>query len=253
MADLTTFKEYLKTKDKVLFLTTSNRWEDSGEVAKSTQLAYDIARELKSVDIKVIDVSKLKIYECEGNISSVKGNNCGAQDAALKDEKKNPSGCHRCWASINNPDDELWKVSKELLERQVVVFFVSTRWGQTNSIYQRLIERLSWIENRWATFGEDNIVKDIEAGIVVIGQNWNTQNILQTQRNVLTFFGFQVPGELSMSWQYTEDWNDETEESYKKAPYAFQEHFKVLLTGLKKSKENYSKYVNRYTDFFPGR
>lgn len=251
MTDLVTFKEYLKKKEKVLFLTTSNRWEDSGEVAKSTQLARDIARELKTVDIKVIDVSKLKIYECEGNISSVKGNNCGAQGAELKDKEKNPSGCHRCWASINNPDDELWKVSKELLERQAVVFFVSTRWGQTNSIYQRLIERLSWIENRWATLGEDNIVKDIEAGIVVIGQNWNTQNVLQTQRNVLTFFGFQVPGELSMSWQYTQDWNDESQESYERAPYAFQDHFKVLLTGLKKSKENYSKYVNRYTDFFP--
>jgi len=251
MEDFSTFKEYLKTKKSVLFLTTSTRWEGDPEVAKSTQLAYDIANELDGVDVKVIDVSKLNIYVCEGNVSSLKGNKCGTKDALLKDKEKNPSGCHRCWASINNPDDELWKITKELFEREAVVFFVSTRWGQTNSIYQKLIERMTWLENRWSTLGEDNVIGNIEAGMVLIGQNWNGAQVLQTQRNVLTFFGFRTPLELSYHWQYTEDFNDETQASYEKAPYAFQEKFKVLLRGLKKSKESFSKYVNRYSDFFP--
>lgn len=249
--NLNVFKDHLKTKKSVLFLTTSNRWDDSDEIPKSTQLAYDIANELKNVDIKVIDVSKLKIYVCEGNISSLKGNNCGAKKATLEDKDKNPSGCHRCWASINNPDDELWKITKELFQREAVVFFVSTRWGQTNSIYQKLIERMSWIENRWATLKEDNVVKEIEAGMVLIGHNWKGEEVLQAQKNVLTFFGFRTPPDLSFAWQFTEDFNEESLESYREAPYAFQKVFHVLLKGLKKNKENLSKYVNKYTDFFP--
>jgi multimeric flavodoxin WrbA len=251
MTALQNFKNHLRTKKKVLFITTSNRWSGSDEVAKSTQLAHDIANELKQVDIKVIDASKLKIYDCEGNVSGLKENNCGVSGANLEDKEKNPSGCHRCWASINHKDDELWKISKELLESDTVIFFVSTRWGQTNGIYQKLIERLTWLENRWATLGEDNVLANIEAGIVAIGQNWNVENVLETQKKVLTFFGFRVPSVLSIWWQYTQDYNDESENSYEKAPYAFQESFKILLKGLKKVKNSSIKYVNRFTDFFP--
>jgi multimeric flavodoxin WrbA len=251
MTEISTLKNYLKTKQRVLFLTTSNRWSEHGEIPKTTQLAYDIAHELKDVDIKVIDVSKLNIHVCEGNVSSVKGNKCGVKDAILNSKEKNPSGFHRCWASVNNEDDELWKISKEIFQSEAVVFFVSTRWGQTNSIYQKLIERLTWIENRWTTLKEENVIKDIEAGIVVVGQQWNTQEVMQTQVNVLTMFGFKTPVELSLNWQYTEDLNDESQESYQKAPYVFQDDFRMLLKGLKKSKENLGKYVNRYTDFFP--
>ena len=55
-----------------------------------------------------------KIFPCEGNVSRADGNSCGLLKAALKDKKKNPSGHHRCWVNINEPSDELWKISKEL-------------------------------------------------------------------------------------------------------------------------------------------
>ncbi len=249
MSALQNFKDHLKTKKKVLFIATSNRWEGSGEVAKSTQLANDIAKEMEWVDIKVIDASKLKIYECEGNVSGLKGNNCGVKKANLEDKEKNPSGCHRCWASINHKDDELWKISKEMLESDAVVFFISTRWGQANGIYQKLIERLTWIENRWATLGEDNIVANIEAGVVVIGQNWNSETVMETQKKVLSFFGFKVPTPLSIWWQYTNETDDETEDSYKQAPYAFQKSFNLILKGIEKVKNLGTKYVSRLRDF----
>jgi multimeric flavodoxin WrbA len=249
MQAIETFKEKLRGKKKVLFLTTSNRWEGDKEVPKSTQLAYHLADELGNVE--VLEIPKLKIYNCEGNVSTFKGNSCGLKAANLKDEEKNPSGCHRCWASVNNPDDELWKVSKALLESEAVVFFVSVRWGQANAFYQKLIERLTWLENRWATLGEDNIVENVEAGIVVIGQNWNDQVVMQTQKNVLTMYGFKVPEELSLFWQYTTDINDESKKSYKEAPYAFQEAFGMLLKGLKRLGKDATKYVNRFSDFFP--
>jgi multimeric flavodoxin WrbA len=228
--------EYLSGKKKVLFLTTSNRWEGSKEIPKSTLLAMDIKSKLeKNTEVTLLEIPKLKIYPCEGNVSGVDGNNCGIKDALLKDDEKDPSGNHRCWASVNNKDDELWKVSKELFESEAVIFFISVRWGQANAFYQKLIERLNWIENRHTTLGEDNIVANIDAGCVIIGQNWNGEQVLETQKQVYEFYGFNVPDEICFYWQYTQDSNDETQESYKDAPKTFGKEFEISITKLKES------------------
>jgi multimeric flavodoxin WrbA len=235
---------------KVLFLTTSNRWEGEKESPKSTQLAFDFSNELAAngVEVKVIDVAKLKIYGCEGNVSSSRGNTCGLKDSVLKDPLKNPSGCHRCWASVNHSDDELWMISKELLESDAVVFFISVRWGQTNAIYQKLIERLNWLENRHTTLGEDNLLENKYAGCVVIGQNWRGAEVVDVQKQVYAYYGFKVPSELSFNWQFTPDSNDESEESYKEAPYAFEKYFGVVLQGLKKKLKEAMRLLG-YEDF----
>lgn len=176
----------------------------------------------------LIEVPKLKIYPCEGNVSSNPqngGNHCGPKDAALKDKEKNPTGYHRCWASINNKDDELWKISKPLFESDAVQIFGSVRWGQTNAYYQKLIERLTWIENRHTTLGEKNIVANIDAGLILVGQNWNGKDVLDTQKQVLQFFGFKTPSEMFWNWQYTQNATLETKESYKKAYTTFEKQF----------------------------
>jgi multimeric flavodoxin WrbA len=215
---------FLEKKNKVLFLTTSNRYEKNvDDVPKSTQLAYHIQELLGMKKVEIIEVPKLNIYNCEGNVSSANGNGCGKKEAVLKDDNKNPSGYHRCWCSLNHKDDELWKVSKPLFESDCVVFFGSVRWGQTNAIYQKLIERLCWIENRHTTLKESNIVKDISSGIVLIGQNWNGANVIETQKKVLNFYGFKVEDEICWNWQYTNNANDESKESYKKAITEFQD------------------------------
>lgn len=214
--------EHLSRHDRVLFLTTSNRWigETGGERPKSTRLALALAERLGPKRVVHLDIPLLKIYACEGNVSTARGNTCGGKDAVLNDPEKNPSGCHRCWASINNPDDELWRVSKALFESDAVVFFGSIRWGQMNAHYQKLIERLTWIENRHSTLGERNIVEHIEAGIVAIGHNWRGREVVETQTQVLSFFGFQTPPELSWNWSFTAP-TDETNASYKSAAAAF--------------------------------
>lgn len=216
---------YLSKKNKILFLTTSNRWIGEKELPKSSLLAEKLAEKVGKEKVTIIDVSKLKIYPCEGNISGVKGNNCGVKQAVLKDKEKNPSGCHRCWASVNNPDDELWKVSKELFESDCVLFFGSVRWGQMNSIYQKLIERLSWIENRHSSLKEKNIVKGIDVGLICVGQNWNGRNIINLQKQVLKFYGFNVVTKLFWNWQYTTNEKDESLDSYKKSYAKFEKDF----------------------------
>lgn len=221
--------DHLKTKNKVLFLTTSNRWsgEKNAEKPKSTRLAYKLAAELGPEAVTVIEVPLLTIYPCEGNVSTDRGNTCGLREALLQDTTKNPSGLHRCWVSLNNPDDELWKISQALFMSDAVVLFGSIRWGQLNSIYQKLIERLTWIENRHSTLGEENIIANIEAGLITVGQNWHGVEANQTQQEVLKFFGFQTPAELSWHWQYTTDAHDEAPETYQKANQTFRDIFSV--------------------------
>lgn len=222
---------YLKNKNNVLCLTTSNRWSKHTDLPpKSTLLADKIKILLGSDKVSTMDVTNLKIFPCEGNVSSSPrggGNHCGVKDSILKDDKKNPSGYHRCWASINNKSDELWKVSKKLFESDCVLFFASVRWGQTNSIHQKLIERLTWIENRYHTLGEANIVKNIDTGFICTGQNWNGKKVVKTQKEVLDFFGFNTPNELFWNWQYTDDENDESKRSYNKSWPVFKDTFNI--------------------------
>ena len=223
--------KFLETKKKILFLTTSNRGEwvikNLKEEPKSTKLAKTIQSYLGRKKCTLIEVPKLKIYPCEGNVSNLEGNGCGIKKAILKNKTKNPSGNHRCWRSINNPDDELWKISKELFESDCVVFFGSVRWGQMNSEYQKLIERLTWLENRHTTYNESNLLKDVSCGIINVGQNWRGEEVNAVQKDVLKFFGFDVKDELCWSYQYTKNAKDESKESYKKSGKKFIDTFNL--------------------------
>jgi len=213
----------LKNKKKVLILSCSNRynWDDKNiDIPKSKIIATYLKEELGD-NCTFIDVSELNISSCEGNVSRKEGNQCGIKEALLKNDNKNPSGYHRCWASINNKEDELWKISKELFESDAVIFFSSIRWGQTNMYYQKLIERLTWIENRHTTLKEKNIVENIETGFICVGQNWNGEEVTKVQMKVHEFYGFKPNKNLYWNWQYTKDDNDENQSSYKKSHKKF--------------------------------
>lgn len=223
---------YLKTKDKVLLLTCSNRTKNiegvPNETPKSTALAYKLQELLSGhVEINLIEVPDLNILPCEGNVSRYDGNSCGVARAVLNNKNKNPTGYHRCWASVNDLSDELWKITKPLFESDAVIFFASIRWGQANMYYQKLIERLTWIENRHSTLNESNIIKDIDAGFICIGQNWNGMDVVNTQKAVLKFYGFNVPDLLSFNWQYTEITTDESQHSYEESRPAFLNIFGI--------------------------
>ena len=218
----------------ILLLTTSNRFQKHPwDIPKSTQLALRIRDRLKQKRkrVTILDVARLKIHTCEGNISGKRGNDCGVRAAKLPDRSKNPTGQHRCWASINNKDDELYRISRELFRSQAVVFFVSVRWGQTNSVYQRLFERLSWIENRVSSLGEKPIpqLRKLQAGMVLFGQNWNDAQVLKTQKQNLKWFGWKTPAALSFYWQFTRNAEEESPESYLRAVEEFEA---LLQTGL---------------------
>ena len=231
--------DFLKEKDKILFLLTSNRWSGHDEVARSSALAYKLQEELGRSAVTIIDVSKLKIYECEGNVSSPNGNNCGVKAALLKNGN-DKTGELRCWASFNNPDDELYKVVNELLTSNVVVFFGSIRWGKMNAVYARLIERLTWLENRHTALGEKNIIKDITAGVISVGHNWNGEEAVKHEKKVLEFFGFKTEPDLFWSYQWTKDAKDESLKGYKQDLKDFDEMFDDLL---KESVKKFQEFI----------
>jgi multimeric flavodoxin WrbA len=235
MDNLKRLYNYLKNKKnkKILFLTTSNRWSGQDESPKSSIIADELSQRLKNV--KIMDVSKLKIFPCEGNVSTHKGNTCGVKEAMLKNQQKNPHNIIRCWCSINNPTDEMHKVANAIYESDIIIFFGSIRWGKMNAIYTQLIERLTWLENRHTTLGESNLLENKECGVIAVGHNWNGENAIELEKQVLNFFGFKVPEELSFNWQYTKSVLDETSQGYKEDYKKFLSVFaftKTLKEGL---------------------
>jgi multimeric flavodoxin WrbA len=178
----------------------------------------------------IIDVTKLKIYPCEGNVSRMEGNVCGIKEALLDDPEKNPSGYHRCWASVHNPDDELWKISKELFESDCVIFFASVRWGAANMFYQKLIERLNWINNRFIPYGEENIIKNISSGFIIVGQHEYGDDIAELQYNNHEYYGFEVNKELYWNWSAEDiEYDDETLQGYLDSYPEFFDDFKIKI------------------------
>ena len=207
---------YLKKnqKKKILFLTTSNRWEGDKELPKSSIIADELIKKLGSDRIELINVAKLKIFPCEGNVSTKRGNTCGLKEAKLDDKEKNPTGHIRCWASLNNKSDEMYKVANAIFDADIVIFFGSIRWGKMNSIYGELVERLTWLENRHNTLGESNLLKNKEVGVIAVGHNWNGEEAVKLEKQVLGFFGFKTPDVLSFNWQWTKDKFDESKKGY---------------------------------------
>ena len=223
-----TIKELQKYK-KVLLLTCSNRGDEISktELPKSSILAKIIHKNLKNSVI--LDVTKLKIYPCEGNVSLMGGNICGVKEALLDDTEKNPSGYHRCWASIHNEDDELWKISKELFESDCVVFFTSIRWGNANMFYQKLIERLNWINNRFIPGGEPNIIKDINSGFICVGQHHYADSVTKTQKGNHDYYGFKVNDDLYWYWMSEDlEYDEETYKGYLESYPEFYKDFKII-------------------------
>ena len=222
----------LKNYKKVLLLTCSNRGEEVSktQLPKSTILARAIHNSLENSTI--MDVTKLKIYPCEGNVSRMEGNVCGIEAALLEDSEKNPSGYHRCWASLHNPDDELWKVSKELFESDCVVFFASVRWGAANMFYQKLIERLNWINNRYIPYGETNIIENTTSGFIIVGQLKYGEEITHLQFNNHQYYGFKVNENLYWNWNAEDvDLNDETLQGYIDSYPEFFDDFHIQVNN----------------------
>ena len=246
MDNLKKLYNYLKKQKnkKILFLTTSNRWDGDNELPKSSIIADELIKKLGSDNVQLINVAKLKIFPCEGNVSTKRGNTCGLKEAKLDDKEKNPTGHIRCWASLNNKSDEMYKVANAIFDADIVIFFGSIRWGKMNSIYGELVERLTWLDNRHTTLGESNLLKDKESGIIATGHNWNGEEAVKLEKQVLSFFGFKTPDVLSFNWQWTKDKNDESKKGYLEDFGDFLREFD-FVESLKESIIKFKEWIKK--------
>jgi multimeric flavodoxin WrbA len=246
MDNLKKLYNYLKKQKnkKIVFLTTSNRWEGDNELPKSSIIADELIKKLGSDRIELINVAKLKIFPCEGNVSTKRGNTCGLKEAKLDDKEKNPTGHIRCWASLNNKSDEMYKVANAIFDADIVIFFGSIRWGKMNSIYGELVERLTWLDNRHTTLGESNLLKDKEVGVIATGHNWNGEEAVKLEKQVLSFFGFKTPDVLSFNWQWTKDKNDESKKGYLEDFGDFLREFD-FVESLKESVMKFKEWIKK--------
>ena len=54
---------------------------------------------------------------------------------------------------------------------------------------------------------------------------------------------------MSFYWQFTQDSNDETQESYEEAPKLFGKEFEISITRLKESLSNRFRGIKRLFEF----
>jgi hypothetical protein len=87
---------------------------------------------------------------------------------------------------------------------------------------------LTWIENRHATLGESNLVKDIETGFICVGQNWNGENVTEIQKEVHDYYGFKLNNNLYWYWMAEDiEYDDETYKGYLESYPKFFKEFKI--------------------------
>jgi len=94
--------------------------------------------------------------------------------------------------------------------------------------YQKLIERLNWINNRFVPLGEDNVIKNIESGFMIVTQHYGGEPITENQMDMHDYFGFKVNPALYSYWQ-AEDiyFDDETLRGYLESYPRFYSEFRI--------------------------
>jgi hypothetical protein len=110
------------------------------------------------------------------------------------------------------------------------MFFSSVRWGAANMFYQKLIERLNWINNRYIPYGESNIIKDTTSGFICVGQHSYAEQICQLQYNNHKYYGFDADEDLYWFWKAEDiNYNDETLQGYLESYPEFFEEFHIKI------------------------
>jgi hypothetical protein len=96
--------------------------------------------------------------------------------------------------------------------------------------YQKLIERLNWINNRFIPYGEENIIKNISSGFIIVGQHEYGDDIAELQYNNHEYYGFEVNKELYWNWSAEDiEYDDETLQGYLDSYPEFFDDFKIKI------------------------
>lgn len=133
--------------------------------------------------------------------------NCASFDA----------GAYRCWAhklSHENPSayggrDEMGVLYDGFLWADTVVFATSVRWESHSAILQKIIERMTTLQNRAVVYGEPNPLSGKRCGVVVTGHNAKAQSVASHLLEVFQWLGFDTAFFSQLVWQRTQNLHSE--------------------------------------------
>ena len=189
-------------------------------ISTTTNEGTSTSRSLLKYTLSLLEDSGHDIEFCDANkIHIVKNLSCYAN--GKKNCASREAGDYRCWAhfnSIKDPEkyggeDQMGIIYDGINSADLVLFSTSTRWMSHSSLMQKIIERMDTFENRAASFGEENPLKNKFCGVVVTGQHYQTQKVAENLQTVMRFMGFKVPVDSALVWQNTLDMNLEQDEN----------------------------------------
>lgn len=148
--------------------------------------------------VKFIDASKLHIVNNLSCYSSGKFN-CASYDA----------GKYRCWAHKLSHDephkfggaDQMGVVYDAYEWADCVVFGTSVRWESHSAILQKIIERMTTLQNRNVVYCEPNPLNKKRCGVVVTGHNSMAQKVAAHLLRVFEWLGFTDSIYNQIVWQ----------------------------------------------------
>jgi multimeric flavodoxin WrbA len=157
-------------------------------------------------EVRYVDASALHIVNNQSCYASGKFN-CASFDA----------GKYRCWAhklSHDDPEafggaDQMGVLYDGFAWADIVVFATSVRWESHSAILQKVIERMTTLQNRSTVYGERNPLAGKRCGVLVTGHNAKAQSVASHLIEVFQWLGFESCFFYQAVWQFTENLHSE--------------------------------------------
>lgn len=194
-------KEKNNSKIRILGISTTNS-NDKVAPRKSTsetalQFALDYAKKELNSQTIMIKLRTLEFKDCEGYYS------------------KNAKACiFPCSISEMDKEDQMIQIyEKIILWADVVLIATPIRWGNSSSLYYKMVQRMNCVQNQIITNNKFLIRDKVAAFIITGGQD----NIQHVAGELLTFWsqlGFVFGKFPFVGW--TRGWySEDTENNYK--------------------------------------
>jgi len=184
--------------------TSTNRGQDKDSWGSSANVLLVALKALQEQghEVRCVNAADLHIVP---NLS------CYANgDTKCGDPESGPYRCWAHWYSVQDPDkyggvDEMPVLYDNIAWADLVLFATSARWGTHSALLQKIIERMTVLENLSSTYGEPNPLAGKKAGVIVTGHQWLTQRIAMHLLDVFSFMGFKAERGYQFVWQRTFD------------------------------------------------
>ena len=193
--------ELNNSKIRVLGISTTNA-NDEIAPRKSTsesalQFALDYTKNKLNTETIVIKLRELEIKHCEGYYS------------------KNAKACiFPCSISEMDKEDQMIQIyEKMILWADIVLIATPIRWGNSSSLYYKMIQRMNCVQNQIIT-NNKFLIRDKVAAFIITGGQDNVQHVAGELMTFWSQLGFIFGKFPFVGW--TRGWySEDTENNYK--------------------------------------